>query len=110
MKLAEALASVEKKEAEGKKRLGETRQQADEIRYEGEEQATQLYRKIRAGLKQKVIDYRKGWEKKLEKLESQLEKKSGSEAAKLRKAAGKSRKKAVEAAYALLVGGDERTA
>ena len=110
MKLVEALASVEKKEAEGKKSLEESRDRADEIRYEGEEKATELYRKTRAGLKQKVIDYRKGWEKKLEKLESQLEKKSRGEAAKLRKAAGKRRKRSVDAAYDLLVSGDERTA
>jgi len=110
MKLIEALEEVEKKEAEGKKLLDEAQEQADEIRLDGEEQAAKIYRDTRAGLKQKVIDYRKGWEKKLEKLRSELEKKGKGEAAGLGKSAGKKRKKAADAAYALLVRGDEGTA
>jgi hypothetical protein len=110
MKLIDALAEVESKEGEGRRRLAAARRKGDKIKYSGEVEATELYRRTRGGLKDKVISYREGWEKKLARLEDELKKKRGIEEKKLRAAAGARKGRAVDAAYAMLVDADEGSA
>jgi hypothetical protein len=104
MKLIDALDQVLKKEEEGKLRLREAVRKADDARYEGEEKATKLYRKLREGLKDKTREYRAGWEKRLDSLGERLKKERKGEVERLKREAAKKGKKAGQEAYDFLVG------
>jgi F0F1-type ATP synthase membrane subunit b/b' len=104
MKLIDALDEVLKKEEEGRLRLQTASRKADDIRYEGEEEATKLYRKLRGGMKNQTSDYRAKWKRRLELLENKLKKERRTEAERLKQTAAKKQKKASQDAYRFLVG------
>jgi len=103
MELRDALDAVIQKEEEGKKRLEAALRKADSIRYKGEEEASELYRKTREQLKKQTIQYKSDWKKKLDSLEREKSKELQIEKRKMESAAEKRRKRAEEAAYAFLV-------
>ncbi len=109
MELREALEAVLMKEAESSRKLAEARARGDEIRLRGEEEATEIYRKTREGLKERTVRFRKGWEAKLEKLEKELKAKRSDEEKRVDRSLKDKRKEAASAAYQLLVSGFERS-
>lgn len=103
MKVTDALDEVLKKEAEGRIRLQSASRKADDIRYEGEEKATKLYRKLREGLRDTTREYRAGWKKRLDLLKDRLGKERKAELERLKREAARKRKKAAQDAYSFLV-------
>jgi hypothetical protein len=109
MDLRESLEAVMRKEEESSKKLADARARGDDIRLKGEEEATEIYRKTREGLKDRTVKFRKDWEAKLAMLEKQLGAKLKTEEKKVDQSLGKKRKDAASAAYQLLVSGFERS-
>ena len=103
MGFSDALDEMTRKEGEGKARVQKAMKKAEEIRYSGEEEASEIYQKTRDGLKKKTTEYTKELEKRLEKLERELGKELAQEKKKIRASAGKKRKAAGEAAYDFMV-------
>jgi hypothetical protein len=104
MGFSDALDEMIRKEEEGKARMQKAMKKAEEIRYRGEEEASEIYQRTRDGLKKKTVDYTKQMKKRLEKLERELGKELAQEKKRITASAGKKRKAAGEAAYDFMVG------
>ena len=104
MRFADALDAIIKKEQEGMMRMKKIGRKADAIRYAGEEDASEIYRKTREDLKKETAAYTMQLKKRLVSLEKKLGTELKNEKAKMKASAGKRRNKAKEAAYSFLVG------
>ena len=103
MELKLALDIVIKKEAEEREAMVEAAKEAEHIRYLGEENASEVYQKVRGELKEKILRQKSEWNRKLSSLEKKLSNDLSAEKKKMRTAAGKKSRKAEQAAYDFLV-------